>query len=186
MFKNNNKLKILFISHSASRTGATVALLTFLRWIKKNTKIYFEIIIKKKAGGALLPEFRALAPVLVFSDTAAGRLDYLQIFFDRFGFSMPGIWHLKNLFGVGTNLRGFDLVYSNTVTNGEILSLFPSYAPPVICHVHELEWAIQHYGISKFNVTKNCLKPFHCRLSCCQGKSDPKPRCAFRSDRPQL
>ena len=148
------KMKILFISHDASRTGATIVLLNFLKWIKNNTNISFEIIIKMKSGSAMLSEFKSLAPVIIFSDTVVGRLYYFLSFLERFHIQIPWIFRLKRYLSSGMNLNKFDLIYSNTITNSEVLSLLPNDGPPVICHVHELEWGIQYYGISKFNMTK--------------------------------
>jgi hypothetical protein len=38
--------KILFISHSAGRTGAPLMLLNFLTWVKENSDITFEALLK--------------------------------------------------------------------------------------------------------------------------------------------
>ncbi|WP_096896367.1 hypothetical protein [Candidatus Scalindua japonica] len=57
--------KILFISHDASRTGAPIILLNFLRWFQDNTNIPFRIILRE--DGELKPEFQALAPVNIFN-----------------------------------------------------------------------------------------------------------------------
>ena len=62
---------ILFVSHDASRTGAPIALLTFLRWLRANTDYRFEVLLG--SGGALEPAFEALAPT-TNADVAAGRL----------------------------------------------------------------------------------------------------------------
>ena len=61
---------ILFVSHDASRTGAPMALLTFLRWFRANTDYRFEVLLG--SGGALEPAFEALAPTTT-ADVVAGR-----------------------------------------------------------------------------------------------------------------
>ena len=61
---------ILFVSHDASRTGAPIALLTFLRWLRANTDYRFEVLLG--CGGPLEPAFEALAPT-TNADVAAGR-----------------------------------------------------------------------------------------------------------------
>ena len=48
--------KVLFVSHDASRTGAPILLLNFLKWLKENTEISFITLLKQ--GGVLEPEFR--------------------------------------------------------------------------------------------------------------------------------
>ena len=61
---------ILFVSHDASRTGAPIALLTFLRWLRANSDYRFEVLLG--SGGALEPAFEAVAPT-TNADVAAGR-----------------------------------------------------------------------------------------------------------------
>ena len=55
--------KILFISHAASRTGAPILLLQFLKWLKANSDVEFNILVS--VPGPLLPEFEALAETYV-------------------------------------------------------------------------------------------------------------------------
>ena len=61
---------ILFISHDASRTGAPIALLTFLRWLRANSNYRLEVLLG--SGGSLKPAFEALAPTTT-ADVEAGR-----------------------------------------------------------------------------------------------------------------
>lgn len=51
---------ILFVSHDASRTGAPIVLLTFLKWFRANTDYDFEVLLGR--GGELEQEFAELAP----------------------------------------------------------------------------------------------------------------------------
>src|SRR5580698_5439034 len=60
---------ILFLSHDASRTGAPIALLTFLKWLRANSDYRFEVVLG--SGGPLEPDFKALAPTMT-ADIAAG------------------------------------------------------------------------------------------------------------------
>ncbi len=56
--------KVLFIrGHEASRTGALLVLLNFLRWLRGNSDVDFEILLRQ--GGELLGDFQALAPTSV-------------------------------------------------------------------------------------------------------------------------
>jgi hypothetical protein len=51
--------KILFIGHSASRTGAPVILLDLLQWLRRNTADEFDLYVTET--GPLLANFRAIA-----------------------------------------------------------------------------------------------------------------------------
>src|SRR4051812_18783147 len=56
-------LKILFVSHSAGRTGAPMVLLHLAHWLRQNTDARFGFIFR--GGGNLLSDFRGLAPTVV-------------------------------------------------------------------------------------------------------------------------
>lgn len=114
--------KILFISHDGHRHGAQIQLLHFLKWFKANNPIPFQILLKN--DGDLHSDFAELAPVAVWNQPGGD----------------PE--HIRQLIRTyqSMNIR---LVYSNTFTNGEILSALSGLNCPVITHVHELEYWIR-------------------------------------------
>src|SRR5262245_56080071 len=61
--------RVLFISHEASRTGAPIVLLHFLRWFKRNTDIPFMVLVRESRGamGELLQEFDSLGPLFMLN-----------------------------------------------------------------------------------------------------------------------
>src|SRR6266853_56528 len=65
---------ILFVSHDATRTGAPIALLHFLRWFRANASRAFSVVLG--SGGELVGEFEELAPTwsLDWSHWRAGTL----------------------------------------------------------------------------------------------------------------
>jgi glycosyltransferase involved in cell wall biosynthesis len=146
--------KILFISHEATRTGAPIVLLNFLKWFKTNTDLPFQILLKQE--GVLEPEFEAIAPVSIFHPKIPpARRNLLTRAFKRLGFqSEAKDAYLKQLKEklIRDNIG---LIYANTVTNGEILEFLSLLECPVICHVHELQWAINYsIGLTGFERVK--------------------------------
>lgn len=134
--------QILFISHDASRTGAPIVFLHFLKWFKANYDIPFQIILRK--GGELESEFAEVAPVTIFHPQFDKQNFILKIL-KYFGFHYnPQIKYLKKLKSklYEDNIK---LIYSNTITNGEILHFLSDLECPVVTHVHELEMAIKYY-----------------------------------------
>ena len=115
--------KILFIAHDDFRAGASIVLLEFLKWLKSNTEIRFEILIKVVYGD-LIAEFRALAPVIVWSRMPDEEPKPTQV--------EATIAHLRS--------QNVTLIYSNTFTNGRVLAALSQLNCPVISHVHELEF----------------------------------------------
>ena len=130
---------ILFISHDASRTGAPIALLTFLRWLRANSNYRLEVLLG--SGGSLKPAFEALAPTTT-ADVEAGR------FLGQLTTSVPQVllnaWRERRLRALARRLSTADLVYSNTLQNGALLRKLWRPGQNVISHVHELEWWLRY------------------------------------------
>jgi glycosyltransferase involved in cell wall biosynthesis len=108
--------RILFVSHEATRTGAPMFLLNFLRWLRRETGQEFEVLLNR--GGPLEPEFARLAPVHRASQSVSR-----PELFARFG-----------------------LIYANTCCNGLCLEDLPYGAVPIVTHVHELDYGINACG----------------------------------------
>ncbi|PSB55164.1 glycosyltransferase family 4 protein [Chamaesiphon polymorphus] len=143
--------EIVFISHEASRSGAPILLLQFLRWFKEKTNIPFRIILVK--GGELESDFIQLAPTLIFDEKPSNGLN--QRIKRRF-FPDDSNLRLKKWL-VDANIQ---LIYSNTLVNGNILELLEFINCPVISHAHELEYIIQAYGIANFEKVKKYTTHF--------------------------
>jgi glycosyltransferase involved in cell wall biosynthesis len=126
----------LFVSHDASRTGAPIFLLRFLRWLRDHGQIPFRILVI--SPGEMLPEFKSVGPTTVFEQESR-----LQRAFRRF--NLPVRDSLRHLEWLRKSLSqsNIGLIYSNTIATGKILDYLSFLDCPVICHVHELEHAIQ-------------------------------------------
>ena len=126
-------MKALFLSHDASRTGAPLMLLSFLRWIRAESDVRFEILLKN--GGELERDFAATGPCTTLRwDEAPRRRGLL------------GALRRKPTRPTLPPLDHVDLVYSNTITNGAVTAELAATGRPVITHVHELENYIHTSG----------------------------------------
>ena len=144
--------RVLFISHDASRTGAPIILLRMLRWLKENSDLSFDILLRN--GGELRNEFAAVADVFEWND--AGRKTEAAVPVGRASLARRAVrraarW-TASLLGhkpqapaaspALLNLlrnRDLGLIYSNTITNGELLAALAPLGCPTITHVHELD-----------------------------------------------
>jgi glycosyltransferase involved in cell wall biosynthesis len=135
--------RVLFISHDASRTGAPILLLNLLRWLKVNSDLSFSIILRN--GGVLEPEFSALAPVSNLTAGISASTRWLPRGSTRIGLRRTAEKVFLHRLKTRLLHENFGLVYANTVTNGDILEFLSDLRCPVVCHVHELEYGIQHY-----------------------------------------
>jgi glycosyltransferase involved in cell wall biosynthesis len=140
-----NRKKILFITPGAQSFGGNIFLLNFLRWYKNNGGNDFVTLYGH--AGDLNEDFAALSPTYRYFASE-----------DRSSFARRAAGKVANQIEIRrTFLRtkisreNIDLIYSNAVTNGRMLSMFDHLDVPVISHCHELESLIQLTGIDAFN-----------------------------------
>ncbi len=127
-------MKVLFISHNASRTGGAIALLQELRYISTNcADIIPELLLIN--GGELECEFQEICQVhRTFQKESIFRriLRHLKIK----GFVYPFLNILKK--------GRFDIIYANTIVSLELACMLKEQlAIPLIIHIHEAE-ALMH------------------------------------------
>ena len=110
--------KVLFISHDAQPHGAQILLLHLIRWIAANTDLVAHVLLKN--DGPLRKDFESVAPTFVWPQGDPG----------------SGLQKCRR--------EKYDLIYSNTVTNGALLEVLSGLDCPVISHVHELGYWIAY------------------------------------------
>ncbi len=137
--------RVLFLSHSASRNGASILLLAFLRWLKSNSDVQAEVLMA--SGGVLLPEFRAVAKTHACRNPAFLLRALPRAMALRF---QPRLERLfARAFVPG---RTYDLIYANTAATGPLLAGHKNRADAVLWHIHELK-----YGLGR-TITSNLRK----------------------------
>jgi glycosyltransferase involved in cell wall biosynthesis len=117
--------KILFVSHEATRTGAPMVLLHLLRWLRRETKQEFELLLVK--GGPLKPEFEKVAKLHTPETLAELPESAERAFWGQ-----------------------FHLIYANSCWSHPILEELHFGDIPVITHLHELDCSIDGFGAAKF------------------------------------
>jgi glycosyltransferase involved in cell wall biosynthesis len=148
--------RVLFISHEASRTGAPIVLLHFLRWLRAHATLDFEILLAE--DGPLRGEFERLAPVSVLPSWTDGMTP---------GQLLARLRRRLALSRAGTTR--WDAVYSNTVANGWVLDALQFHSAPVISHIHELESVIDYYGAANLSKVKRHTRQY---VACAQAVKD--------------
>jgi len=150
--------KVLFIGHYAGTTGAPIILLRLLQWLKANTNVDFEILLNK--NGLLRPSYEMVAPTFLY-DPRTIKSNPIYRFFNtivyRFGCDEA---LLNKRLKIKYSASSFNLIFSNTITNGAILSALSYLKCPVICRVAELEYWINKAGKMNFDLVKNHVTHF--------------------------
>jgi glycosyltransferase involved in cell wall biosynthesis len=123
--------KILFIGHYANRTGASIVLLNFLKWLKSNTQEQFELIVGR--GKGLIEDYEAICPTTHLGLDA-------ESLYEKIIRKITGKTKLERLnLARFCNQKHIGLIYSNTIVNGDILELISKSNIPIISHIHEME-----------------------------------------------
>ena len=117
-------------------------LLHLLRWLKENTDLPFDILLRK--GGALEPEFAAIAPTVVLTREMSYGSGVVERLANITGFHTFAKDRARIRIKKFYNKENVGLVYSNTATNGEALAWLHDLGAPVISHIHELEYWMRH------------------------------------------
>src|ERR1700750_3279327 len=127
---------LLFLSHDASRTGAPIFLLNFLRWLHQDGNVDFRILTGRP--GDLSADFEAIGKVDSFEPSDA--LWYKAMRQLRLNFWYDS-YHRARLREAFLNEK-ISLIYVNSVASAGMLDFLSFVDCPVICHVHELAGAI--------------------------------------------
>ena len=150
---------ILFVSHDANRAGAQILLLRFLRLLKNRPDFKFSILLKE--SGIIENEFEEIATIYRWN--AKKNLGLIGKIAEKFstGYSQ----NAKLLENIST--QKFDLIVSNTLTNGDLLPSLSLLEVPIVSYVHELEIGIQQYTSSENfqNTLKNTVSYIACAES---------------------
>jgi glycosyltransferase involved in cell wall biosynthesis len=131
--------EVLFVSHDSGRTGAPFILLNFQRWLKENTTLKFATILRR--AGPLEPEFAKLGKTFLIEPPAKSRSLPIRIA-NRLGWSTSSVDERL----IALHNRSYRLLYSNTITNGEVLEALARPGVQVITHVHELDYWTKKSG----------------------------------------
>jgi glycosyltransferase involved in cell wall biosynthesis len=128
---------ILFVSHDATRTGAPIELLHFLRWFKRNSERPFSVLLGR--GGELVADFEELADTWSI-DRSCWRRDALRT---RLLFK-AGLGAFARL-AEATDVQRFAarcppaMVYTNSIASARAIEMLAPRVP-IVTHVHELEF----------------------------------------------
>lgn len=136
--------KILFISHDAQRAGAPILLLRFLRLLKSQNNIHFDILVKH--AGPLQSDFEAISEVQLWNKNfKLFNSDTAQHWLFRAGLlAAYQNWQLKQHHKAIIQYiksKNYDLVVANTIATGDILYAIGPLNCPIVSYIHELQMA---------------------------------------------
>lgn len=133
--------KILFISNSASRTGAPLVLLHFLQWLRKEEKdIAVDMVFLK--GGDLMKDFIEISQNCYdLNKIKNNRLSISRVY--NYALKKMNINNEAIIKRIAKN--NYDILYANTIVAIPLaskLKLLSENNPRLIAHIHELNTVI--------------------------------------------
>ena len=117
-----------------------MVLLHFLRWLRANTDIEFDVL--SGDSGDLLPEFQQIARK---TQVAQSPGPFARLARRLVGPAFYRRWE-DNAFVNRYHGRDYGLVYANTVCRTREMRLLARLGFPVVCHVHELEYSLKFFA----------------------------------------
>lgn len=149
----SKKLKVLFITHDTTRSGAPLLLYNFIKWLKELD--YVEPFILIGRSDELDAQFAELGKVFFpfASKNSIGKSllykVYVRLYNSAFG------QKLYNYF-LKSRIRSLkiDLIYSNTICNGNLMDFLNFLKINQVCHVHEGKRGIELCGSENFELVE--------------------------------
>ena len=110
-------MKVLFLSHEMSRTGAPLYLYHLLKWMKHNKPdLEFDVLVENLNRSELYDDFSSLSKPIIYEELN---------FFNKIKFKRQ------------INSE-YDLIYVNSIASNTLLNkINKGIDAPIICHVHE-------------------------------------------------
>jgi len=131
-------LKLLIISHLATRTGAPIVLLQIAKILAKHPHIQFDMLFF--SDGPLVPEFKKLANHCYVNKK---RENVLDLIFRKLKKCRREQLFIRKIIRQIGSVK-YDWIYANTIITLETgIELKRKLRVPLIAHIHELEYAIE-------------------------------------------
>lgn len=133
---------MLVVGHEATRSGAPVSLLHFLRWMSRNTDCAIQVVLLY--GGPLVAEYEQVAPTTVVdleSPVAGPRPFWRAASSVARAARADTARRLRAALGRGDTA---DLIYLNSLGSLTVLDQLPP-GPPVVAHLHEMRVSLRRF-----------------------------------------
>ncbi len=132
-------MRILFISHNATRSGAPILLLSLIEYLKRTRSL--EILIVLGESGELEKEFQKFGKTYIISKNNKWKNPIFSKIYKKL-IDPCHLFFIKHRL----NTKKIDLIYANTFSVGFILKFINPKGIRVITHVHEMVYTIRSFG----------------------------------------
>ena len=164
-------MKILFVFHHGGITGASLALLSSVEWLHENTDYNMSFLFREK--GVMEDVVSKYGKVYLWEDDIYQPLS----FFTRVKNKISKPKTKQQILLENIENQHFDIIYFNTIICSKIINKMSGFSSMKIWHIHELELAINYYGVQHLDAVNNVTKII------ANSKSTDCPRSARRCAR---
>ena len=140
-------MKILLLSHSATRTGAPILLFNIGRLLKEAYNHEFIILVKDE--GPMISDFSTLGKVIIWENYKSNfkNSNILKRLINKFYFQRIQQRKRDNVI---KELQSVDYIINNTITNGELLEILANgFSGRIISYIHELKYSTLKFASFK-------------------------------------
>ena len=139
-----NRQKVLFIGHDASRTGAAVLLLELIKWLATHSSFQPSVLLKR--GGELEPNYHTIAPTRCYAEEN----DKLNRGVHRrvLRTLRPSRIRQPDLASLYPP-KEYPVVYANTIDTCDIAMQLAGPGRSLVHHIHELSHATDSLGAAE-------------------------------------
>lgn len=152
-------MSVLFVSHDAGRTGAPMVLLQFQHWLTKFSNLKFGTLFRN--SGVLVSSFCDISELVItppkynYTPPGFAKRVWRRIVGSRRSYIQdPSAWVDD------CKKNQYKIIYSNTITNGEVVDRLKKPGVRIITHAHELDYWIAQSGTKNWNLVKEQTDKF--------------------------
>ena len=142
-------MKILFITHEASRTGAPIVLLHFLKWLRFNTQSKFDTLCLR--SGEMVGDFQRQSRVFILKEESL-----LFRLIRKASRVKSERWNPLSMITARLANNEYEVIYSNTALSlraAVLIARFAKRRPRLIGHIHEGYGQVKVNGVRHVNAS---------------------------------
>ena len=152
-------MNVLFVSHDAGRNGAPMVLLHLQRWLNKFSDLKFGTLFRN--SGVLVDSFSSVSEFIITPPLVISKPPSIASRIWRRIFKFPAITETSHYLWLDNAKNiSYQVIYSNTVTNGDVVERLKKPGVRIITHVHELDYWIAESGEKNWNLVKEQTDKF--------------------------
>lgn len=149
-------MKILFIIHDTAQNGATVTMLRYISWLRKNTEFSVHFLLPFRSSFDDI--FFTYGKVFYWSLEKEHNSLHFSKFLKSTIKKHINNKILKKILIAKLRQQKYDLIYGNTIVSEKVLRELKVLSVPEIVHIHENELSVELYNSKGLSICNSVDK----------------------------